>query len=290
MKTIFFRLLFACLFLMTLACSHDEFESTTTETPQNINDEAALAAAATGKSLSSECQFEYEGELGPEFWATLCGSDWESCGGSSQSPINIETSTVEHDDDNLEPIQTWYRGTSVDIINNGHTVQFNYDAGSTARLNGIEYELKQFHFHTGSEHTVDNYRYDMEMHLVHQDPNTGLLAVIGVFFKEGRSNYLLGKFLNHIPKNEGEHFKDPYRHFFVNFLLPYDKTYYTYNGSLTTPGCDEIVTWYVLKNPIRASRRQLDAFKKIMHSNYRPVQDLNNRIVRSAGGFLAYDD
>ncbi|MEW7280605.1 hypothetical protein ABW636_18610 [Aquimarina sp. 2201CG1-2-11] len=60
---------------MTLACSHDEFESTTTETPQNINDEAALAAAATGKSLSSECQFEYKGELGPEFWATLCGSD-----------------------------------------------------------------------------------------------------------------------------------------------------------------------------------------------------------------------
>ena len=59
-----------------------------------------------------------------------------------------------------------------------------------------------------------------------------------------------------------------------------DKTYYRYNGSLTTPPCTEGVIWIVMKSPMTASKSQITAFKKVMrHDNNRPLQPLNGRIV-----------
>jgi len=69
-----------------------------------------------------------------------------------------------------------------DAIDNGHTVQRNYDSGETFTIGDGSYELRQYHFHSPSEHTVEGRHYPMEMHLVHisQDKK---LAVIGVFIK-----------------------------------------------------------------------------------------------------------
>ncbi len=280
MKINFLKLLTLSFICVTISCNHEDFDSNELKKDPSLNDEATLAKLATGNSKSSsDCHFEYEGELGPDNWANLCGEDWKDCAGNAQSPINIAINNVVEDDDNLENIYTRYKASTVDIYNNGHTIQFNYDNGSSAFLNGIKYDLKQFHFHTGSEHTVNGYRYDMEMHLVHQDPNTGLLAVIGVFFVKGRKSHTLKRFMNNLPRYEGDNYTDTSSTFYVEDLLPYNMDYYTYNGSLTTPGCNEIVTWYVVKTPITASPRQLAKFKRIMHSNYRPVQELNGRVV-----------
>ncbi|CAH2222493.1 Hypothetical predicted protein [Pelobates cultripes] len=66
--------------------------------------------------------------------------------------------------------------------------------------------------------------------------------------------------------------------------------YYRYNGSLTTPNCDEIVTWTLFPNTIKLSKVQLEAFYKNlnltatekMEENFRPVQKLNGRIVQTS--------
>jgi len=240
--------------------------------------ETELANAYFGKSDPTDCSFGYEGTQAPEFWVNLCGDLWLDCGeGQSQSPINIVTSTVVEDGD-INNININYDESTTEIINTGSTVEFVYDAGSYASMNNIDYGLIQFHFHTGSEHTIDGNRSPMEMHLVHRDPNTGLLAVMGVLFEEGVSNEVLEEYLDVLPETAAEEFISK-QTFKVTDLLPDNLEFYTYNGSLTTPGCAEIVTWYVLKESITANATQLDRFREIMGENFRPTQDLNDRIV-----------
>lgn len=59
-------------------------------------------------------------------------------------------------------------------------------------VNGTRYFLKQFHWHSPSEHTINGRRFALEAHLVHQSP-TGSVAVIGVLYKIGRPDYFLSK-------------------------------------------------------------------------------------------------
>jgi len=276
--SILVTLLFLSLFLL-VSCNNEELDRDLPESNTINNSEMALGNRFFGKAEETNCNFEYEGEEGPEFWATLCNGTWADCSGKSQSPINIITSNVL-DDGNINNININYTESKADIINNGHTIQFNYDAGSSASLNNIDYDLLQFHFHTGSEHTINGKRYPMEMHLVHQDPITKLLGVVGIFFEEGEANEVLQRYLNDLPENKDDHFVDRST-FKVEDLLPDNMEFYTYSGSLTTPGCGEIVTWYVVKKSITASSEQLSKFRSIMHKNYRPVQDLNDRVVRT---------
>jgi len=271
-----------CLLLVTLIISCENKSTDNLETQQVTisNSESQLSAALSNAPTSrSDCDFEYEGDLGPENWANLCELEWIACDGQAQSPVNINTSTVIGDGD-INNININYGKSTTTIFNNGHTVQFNYDKGSSTQMNNIDYNLLQFHFHTGSEHTINGERYPMEMHLVHQDPNTGLLGVMGILFEEGEENKVLAKYINDLPELEDEYFINN-ETFKVEDLLPGNIEFYTYNGSLTTPGCNEIVTWYVIKETVTASQEQLEIFSNILHKNYRPIQDLNGRTIRT---------
>ena len=91
----------------------------------------------------------------------------------------------------------------VDVIDHGHTIQVHYDQGSTLRIGETLYELKQFHFHAPSEHTVDGRHFPMEMHLVHQSA-TGELAALGVFIEEGAHNLAFDPVWANLPREPGE--------------------------------------------------------------------------------------
>lgn len=74
--------------------------------------------------------------------------------------------------------------------------------------------------------------------------------------------------------------------FQLHDLLPEDTArFYRYNGSLTTPGCNEIVVWTVFKDPISISKGQLERFRALaknhtgMIDNFRPTLPLNGRTV-----------
>jgi len=163
--------------------------------------------------------------------------------------------------------------TTAKVIDNGHSIKVTPKEGGTVQLHGETFKLLQFHFHGKSEHTVDGKRYDMVAHLVHQNPKTKQLAVIAVFFEEGKNNPTLDNVLSGVDK---EIRIDPAD------LLPADTShYFHYVGSLTTPPCSENVQWYLLKQPAQASRYQIDAFREFYVDNERPIQELHDRKIEA---------
>ncbi|MDM7273034.1 carbonic anhydrase [Sulfurihydrogenibium azorense] len=219
--------------------------------------------------------WSYEGENGPENWAKL-NPEYFWCNLKNQSPVDISDNYKVHA--KLEKLHINYtKAVNPEIVNNGHTIQVNVLEDFKLNIKGKEYHLKQFHFHAPSEHTVNGKYYPLEMHLVHKDKD-GNIAVIGVFFKEGKANPELDKVFKNALKEEGSKVFDGSIN--LNALLPVVKNYYTYSGSLTTPPCTEGVLWIVLKQPITASKQQIELFKSIMkHNNNRPTQPINSRYI-----------
>ena len=220
-------------------------------------------------------EFEYSGDEGPDHWKDLC-VDYVTCGGQTQSPINITGAT---EDASLTNIPQTYQLSEFHVVNKGHTLQLNMDAGSSITVNGAVYNLLQFHTHTTSEHTVNGTSYPLELHFVHKNDATGNLAVIGVFVEEGAENPIFAEFIDHLPTVKDSTYNLATT-FNASSLFPGDKDYFTYSGSLTTPPCSEIVTWIVMEHPIEASLEQIEAFETIEHHNNRPVQALNGRVIK----------
>ena len=238
---------------------------------------AVVTLAAQAKHWAYE---DHGNEVGPAKWGTLPGD--ETCAaGRQQAPINLVSGAAKAQD--LPDLVFTYRPSSLAMTNNGHTVQLTYDAGSTLGRTGstATAKLAQFHFHAPSEHTVDGVSYPMEVHFVHVDAAGKPLVVVGVFIKAGKENAALAKAFQSLPAREGEKRTPAGDSVDGHALLPADKTYFTYAGSLTTPPCTEGITWYVLKNPIEMSPAQIRAFTALEHLAHtnRPVQKLGGRVV-----------
>jgi carbonic anhydrase len=146
--------------------------------------------------------------------------------------------------------------------------------------NGIEFELVQFHFHVGSEHRVQGRGYDMELHLVHRDAE-GRLAVVGVVLERGAAQPVLQQVWANLPLEKHEPLPaqqalDP------SALLPADRRYYTYMGSLTTPPCSEGVLWMVMQQPVQATPAQIAVFERLYPHNARPLQQAQGRLIKQS--------
>lgn len=221
--------------------------------------------------------WSYGGSGNPTRWGKL-SEEYVLCeAGKSQSPVDISIANQSqlNPEAELPPIQFNYKLIDLTVKNNGHTIQVDYPPGSEIMLDGNKYNLLQFHFHTPSEHTVDRIAAAMELHLVHQNAE-GKLAVVGVLIEEGEENYFLQQIWDHLPESEGEAEVKGVKINAEN-LLPNNRAYYSYSGSLTTPPCSEGVSWNVLKTPIQASSEQIEQFMEIYQMNARPVQPLNRR-------------
>ena len=216
----------------------------------------------------------YSGEAGPENWSKI-DAKYAMCGaGRNQSPVDLTAFIAAE----LKPLKFGYKAGVSEIVNNGHTVQINYAAGSSVTVDGHAFELKQFHFHSPSENRVGGKQFPLEGHLVHADKD-GNLAVVAVMFQEGAANPLLAKVWPTMPAKAGEKASLP-AGLSVTQMLPKERDYYRFNGSLTTPPCSEGVWWLVLKRPATVSKPQLEQFSKaIGFANNRPVQPLNARTV-----------
>ena len=222
-----------------------------------------------------EFHWGYNADNGPDTWSN-CFSD---CDSAAQSPINISTS-VATADTSLQTLNTQYNDQAIEILNNGHTVEFEYKSNGTFTVNGAAFDLLQFHFHTPSEHTIDGSHFPMEVHLVHQQSN-GDYAVIGIMVTEGAENAFLANFSDNLPATSDDPNYTPGTDVNAGDFFPANPGYFTYGGSLTTPTCSETVTWFVMKEPVEASAAQIQAFEEILQNNNRPIQDINGRDVRS---------
>ncbi|XP_075684190.1 carbonic anhydrase 3-like [Rhinoderma darwinii] len=244
---------------------------------------------------------------GPDTWTDY----FPFAKGQSQSPIELHTRYIKHDG-SLRPWTSSYRpSSSMTIVNDGTTVRVMFDGSSVIKdgpLNG-SYRLRQLQFHWGSsddhgsEHVIDGLRYAGEIQFVHWHAmydnitearkNPEGVVILSVFLKIGKAKPHLKAILEALDciktKGKKAHFTD----FDPSILFPTSRDYWTYQGSYTTPPCEECVTWLLLREPITVSSEQMEKFRSIfstmecevpMHmvNNYRPTQPLNGREVRAS--------
>jgi carbonic anhydrase len=231
-----------------------------------------LPALAQQNSSGPHPHWSYAGEDGPEHWGDL-EADYATCkSGTRQSPIDIEAAQPG----DLPAIHFDYQVSPLRIINNGHTIQINYDPGSTLTIGDKQYSLIQYHFHHPSEEKIAGKQFDLVAHLVHKDEQ-GNLAVVAILFQTGQPSPFLDLLWKYVPKEEGREVTNKKVNLNVADLLPANQDYFTFPGSLTTPPCTEGVTWYVLKNPVDLSPAELATFAKWYPMNARPIQSTNGR-------------
>ncbi len=219
--------------------------------------------------------WSYEGEHSPSHWSL----DFPACNGTRQSPIDIPTNGSSYaNKTRWLKFKNYGLPLNGTFINNGHSMQFNpVENGYNLTLKGgfipkpYKYRFLQLHFHwgqndsVGSEHTVDGMQYPLEMHLVHKlinddGSNVNQLAVLGVFFNvTDFDNYLfdpIAKAAELLANGTSEEVQATLvLEDFLQEMFGFE--YFSYDGSLTTPGCDETVTWMVMSRPISISESQV---------------------------------
>ncbi|MEL4455661.1 carbonic anhydrase family protein [Lutimonas vermicola] len=227
---------------------------------------------------SQESHWSYEGETSPEHWAEL--EKDSDCSGQRQSPVNIiDIHTVE-DQNQESTIELFYSPKTIlnKVRNNGHSIQFLFDKGDSIAYNQTNFNLVQIHFHEPSEHTINGIRYPIEIHLVHQSQEKNY-TVLSIFGFEGEQSQTMEDMESFLPLQKGQE-KEIERAFDLSRLFPANKSYYAYEGSLTTPPCTENVQWVIFKEPIVVSLEEVLKLKDNMPlENYRNEQPLNDRLV-----------
>lgn len=232
-------------------------------------------------------------------WLTFLESQ---CGGDRQSPINIKTSKTRRAGKGFGPLVFKKYNCPVDgeFENMATNVEFVPNVKKATLTNKFgKYILQQFHFHwgrnkfEGSEHTVNGNQFAAEIHFVHlkegaspSDTAGDTFSVVAVLCKAANIPVKgIWKTLSPVPTDFEE--KNEVEDLVYNTLLPNNRDYYHYEGSLTTPLCNETVQWFVLQHPIEIPKAFLadlrnverDEFGTLLTNNFRDVQPLNNRVV-----------
>lgn len=251
--------------------------------------------------LSYEAEWSYEGEYQ---WPGVCSS------GTQQSPIDISTrdAVVDRHQAHIQGplVFRGYQQVTTTALNNGHTLKWSSVPGTPAPvlsggpLRG-NYTFLQFHLHWLSEHAIDGFKYPLEIHMVHVKTGLNLeealarpdgITVIGVLcvLKSGAAaEHALAQIVPSLP--ELTYRMDPDNQTMAEIidlsrlLSPEPQSFYTYHGSLTTPQCQEAVTWIVMDKPLVISDNQYKLFSKIDIGgntfNYRGLHPTNRIVYRS---------
>lgn len=232
---------------------------------------------------------------------------WKCMTGTGQSPINFnkgdqsgsKASTKLRTKMKYPPLMS--NGSDVTIINNGHTIQVQWDAThfkpqAMIPFKGLKtstvldvltmtpadkiYWAKavpyQFHFHTASEHTMGGMHSDLEMHIVHNVPQSeingcpeaGCIAVVGILLKQTEEdNPVIETIFGHASTTEGVVNPLPAGETIdMQSLLPLKGKgqYMQYSGGLTIPPCYEGFLWHVFGTPINIGRKQVMRFYELV--------------------------
>ena len=234
------------------------------------------AEPAHGSAAGHAAHWDYAGSGGPQRWGEMKPEFAKCSSGTRQSPIDIRDG-VKVD---LDPVRFDYKPSAFRVIDNGHTVQVNVGAGNSIEVMGRRYELLQFHFHRPSEERIDGRQFDMVAHLVHKDLD-GRLAVVAVLLERASAQPVVQSVWNNLPLEKGEELaaRAPLN---LNDLLPAERSYFTYMGSLTTPPCSEGVLWMVMKAPVQISADQIGIFARLYPMNARPIQSAAGRLIKES--------
>lgn len=250
----------------------------------------ASAALVLGASAEEGAHWGYTGETGPAYWSRLTWDNAICEQGVHQSPIDLAAA----DEVKVAQLERLFGAVAMDVdrraevmsvIDNGDTVQITSDADAGVSIDGREYGLLQFHFHSPSEHTIEGRYFPLEAHFV-MGNEAGQLAVMSYLFEEGEENVDYAPIVAGLPDSTNESRRLEDLAFDVGGLKPLSGDFFVYSGSLTTPPCSEGVIWMVHADPREMSAEQLASFASVLEGNARPVQPRHIRellLVQSKG-------
>ena len=237
---------------------------------------SAAAAGSSGTGEAHAPHWNYQGEHGPQSWGGMKAEFATCSNGQRQSPIDIRDGIKVQ----LDAVQFDYKPSGFAVLDNGHTVQVNLAAGNSIDVMGRRYDLLQFHFHRPSEERINGRQFDMVAHLVHKSFD-GRLAVVAVLLDRGSAHPIVQSVWNNLPLEKGEELRAQ-QLLDLNALLPAERGYFTYMGSLTTPPCSEGVLWMVMKSPVTVSAEQIAIFSRLYPMNARPTQSASGRLIKES--------
>lgn len=237
----------------------------------------SLDAVARDPAHTRETDWPSSGVAGPDRWGDLGGAYEPCAGGELQSPIDIaETQRVTY-----TPLLFRYRSQLLEAENTGRGVRLISPPGSALVVRGQAYDLTEFSFHVPGLHGFQGVAAEAEIHMLHRDAQGGHVIVAVPLEAGERENRILDRILEYLPTQPGERVRQ--RQVGINplFLLPIDRSYYRYTGSLVTPPCTEPVLWFVFREPLKVSSEQIRRIAEATGPNARPIQPLNGRPVFS---------
>ncbi|TKR65143.1 hypothetical protein L596_025593 [Steinernema carpocapsae] len=284
----------------------------------------AIISLVTGEELFEDGQYYpwiYDNDLfgGPDFWG-LVDKHWTLCSkGKLQSPISIESSRLAFDP-NLKPLQFDNVTVISKLRNLGQFPVVTIDSNdfrwpspnaSSGPLRPYRYRLDHIQFHfgrdgkMGSEHALDSNRFPMEIQFM--GINTDLYANYSMASKAPHGLMGISIMVEIGPETNEELLKITMATASVIFkgqqadildlkpwrLMPKTEEYVTYEGSTTSPGCDETVKWIVFNKPIYIMMGHFQSWNELQQTptqeqeprftspNARNLQELNQRILRT---------
>ena len=236
----------------------------------------ASPRAAKASPAPANVAWSYAGNGGPDHWGAL-KAEFSTCdSGRRQSPIDLRDGIAV----DLEPIAFDYRPAAFRVNDSGRNLQLTVFGGGFSLL-GEKYQLTRVQFRQPAEFTIDGNTYAMEAQFEHR-ASDGKLAIVSVLLAAGAENPVIQAALNNLPLERGGELMPPDQRVNLAQLLPDNRQYYTFMGSLTTPPCTENVLWLVLKQPQEVSLEQLAIFQRLYPANARPVQPAFGRIVKES--------
>lgn len=299
----------------------------------NIVGEEVVVDVETGDVLPEELNDgELEGGDHYTSWNYLNQDLWPIeyplCRGLNmrQSPIDIITSLVQ-----VRPlfgIEFIDYDQQVEFIlrNTRHSISLTpvpLLAIPAIRLSWLDgenvFELQEIHLHwgddilKGSEHRLDGFQGAAEMHFVHyrrgiDKKDLGIIpnsvVVLAVIIEPGMVDFnkleIIVRGAANINGTNVEYVIE--QPLLLTDLLPVNyQAFFTYEGSLTTPPCYEVVTWVVLRQPVFILRDllydlinlealDLDMNRFRIRANYRQVQPLLDRPVYASFNVAVVDE
>lgn len=245
----------------------------------------SFSTPATAQEVEDESEFNYDmdSKQGPRHWGDI-HPEWSTCRtGEMQSPIDLLNERVKVMP-RLGRLKRVYKPANATLVNRGHDIELRWedDAGYIV-INGTKYYLKQCHWHSPSEHTLDGKRFHVEIHLVHQSKTNGV-AVLGIMYKIGRRDSFLSMLNQHLTAIANVKEKEsPVGSVNPRLIKLGSRKYYRYIGSLTIPPCTQNVIWTIVRKIRTISREQIHMLRDAVHDEYetnsRPLQQINSRTV-----------
>ncbi|KEH42020.1 putative carbonic anhydrase [Medicago truncatula] len=243
----------------------------------------ALCTSANHDSVN----FSYIGPNGPLKWGTLKQSFAACSNGKAQSPVDLAMTNIVVNNV-LKSLDRNYLPTNATLVNHQYSIGVHFEGKvGDININGMNYSLKQLHWHAPAEHRAHGRLHDAELHLVHFTEDNNNIAVVAQLYRLGVPDPLISKIEDKFYKLVNENHAGNKNAnialgtFDVNELNKKIYRYYRYVGSLTTPPCKEGVIWNVIDKVRTLSKKQLELLKAPLgvefQHNARPLQPLNGR-------------